>query len=130
MPAEIDFLCNWIIIQLILLPSDLRENTCLESIYLSVDTMKKVVKKLMPRPMQLVLKKAYNFMADNYELMSGERDSLTPPRRLIFVGQGDFKKTGQGFLEYFISIGLLVPFHISYSLIPLTTISWIKSFVF
>lgn len=71
--------------------------------------MKKSLKKHLPAPVSNVLQKVYNFVGDNYELISGQRDALTPPRRLIFVGPGDFKRIGQGFLQHFITIGNLRP---------------------
>lgn len=43
------------------------------------------------------------------DLFSGRRDSLSPPRRMIFVGDGDFKKIGEEFLGYFIELGGLKP---------------------
>lgn len=39
----------------------------------------------------------------------GRTDELTPPRQKIFVGDGDFKKIGQEFLQYFIQLGELKP---------------------
>ncbi len=44
-------------------------------------------------------------MIDSFESMVGLRDELTPPRSLIFVGDGDFKKTGEEFLRHFVEIG-------------------------
>jgi hypothetical protein len=37
------------------------------------------------------------------------RGHLTSPRRLIFVGPGDYRKTGEEFLGYFRSLGRLKP---------------------
>lgn len=71
--------------------------------------MKKTLKKLLPGPLRNVVKKVYNVTKDNYELVSGQRDSMTPPKRLMFVGKGDFKKIGDSFVEYFINIGNLKP---------------------
>src|SRR5437016_675518 len=40
--------------------------------------------------------------ADVADTMSGRRDRLTPPRRLSsYVGRGDFRGTGEEFLELF-----------------------------
>ena len=52
-----------------------------------------------------VLKGAFYSLVDNFELLFGLRDELTPPKRMIFIGSGDFKKIGEEFLEYFIKIG-------------------------
>lgn len=51
----------------------------------------------------------YFSIKDRYEVLSGKRDSLTPPERLIFVGDGDFKKVGNDFKKYFKEIGGLKP---------------------
>ena len=37
------------------------------------------------------------------------RDELLPPRKMIFVGDGDFKQIGNEFLQYFIELGKLQP---------------------
>jgi hypothetical protein len=40
--------------------------------------------------------------ADLLDAASGRRDRLTPPRRLsLYVGHGDFRATGEEFLELF-----------------------------
>lgn len=39
------------------------------------------------------------------------RGDLVPPRKLRFVGHGDFKKTGEEFLGHFIKVGGLQPSH-------------------
>jgi SAM-dependent methyltransferase len=46
---------------------------------------------------------------DFVESILGLRDELVPPRRKIFVGEGDFKKIGQEFLRYFVEFGQLKP---------------------
>jgi ubiquinone/menaquinone biosynthesis C-methylase UbiE len=48
------------------------------------------------------------FKSKNTEHLS-LRDQLTPPKKMIFVGHGDFKKTGDEFLQYFIEKGGLKP---------------------
>jgi len=39
----------------------------------------------------------------------GKRDRLTPPSRLLFVGRGDFRKTGEDLLRHFIDLAQLRP---------------------
>lgn len=51
------------------------------------------------------------YLLDLYEFCFGLRPPMTPPRRKIFIGDGDFSKTGKEFFEYFISIGGLKPDH-------------------
>jgi ubiquinone/menaquinone biosynthesis C-methylase UbiE len=43
--------------------------------------------------------------------LSGKRDKFTPPRRLIFIGGGDFRKIGDEFFKYFVELGGLKPDH-------------------
>jgi ubiquinone/menaquinone biosynthesis C-methylase UbiE len=42
-------------------------------------------------------------------LRSSEGENLVPPRRLSFVGRGDFKRTGHEFVGYFKNLGSLTP---------------------
>jgi SAM-dependent methyltransferase len=44
---------------------------------------------------------------DIVDFLSGRRDPLVPPRRLIFVGAGDFRKIGAEFLGYFVNVAQL-----------------------
>lgn len=55
------------------------------------------------------MKKIYYFSADIIDLLLGRRDDLTPPQKMFFFGEGDFKKIGKGFLRYFIELGDLKP---------------------
>ncbi len=56
-----------------------------------------------------IAKRTSNAVLDRVDLMAGRRDELTPPRNLMFVGGGDYKKVGEEFLRHFISIGGLKP---------------------
>jgi len=47
--------------------------------------------------------------ADFYHSMKGDRNPLVPPRSMIFVGDGDYEKTGNEFFEYFKELGKLKP---------------------
>jgi SAM-dependent methyltransferase len=38
-----------------------------------------------------------------------QRDSMIPPKRMIFIGRGDFEKVGQQFRKHFIELGNLRP---------------------
>lgn len=55
------------------------------------------------------MRRIYYFAVDTIDLLLGRRDKLTPPRRMWFVGGGDFKKTGEEFLQYFIELCGLKP---------------------
>ena len=71
--------------------------------------MKSIIKQLIPKPIRLIMKKIYYFPVDTIDLLLGRRDNLTPPKGMIFVGGGDFKKTGEELLRYFIELGGLEP---------------------
>lgn len=45
---------------------------------------------------------------DGWDALSG-RNGLMPPRRMIFIGDGDFRKTGQEFFRLFQELGGLNP---------------------
>lgn len=55
-------------------------------------------------------RKFYFFPIDLYSTLRG-REDLVPPPSLIFVGDGDFKKTGEEFARHFIDLGGLKPDH-------------------
>ncbi len=48
---------------------------------------------------------------DARDRLAGRRDRLVPPRRLQFVGRGDFADTGDEFLGHFRSLAGLEPHH-------------------
>ncbi len=48
-------------------------------------------------------------LIDQIEIWSGERDSLTPPKRLYSVGGGDFKGHGKAFAQRLREVGGLKP---------------------
>ena len=56
-----------------------------------------------------MLRKICYFPLDAFDTLLGRRDELTPPRGLVFVGGGDFKKVGDEFLRHFIELGSLRP---------------------
>ena len=46
---------------------------------------------------------------DLVDLLTGKSNPLIPPRSMIFIGDGDYKKTGDEFLLYFKELGGLRP---------------------
>lgn len=48
---------------------------------------------------------------DIYEKITGKRDAITPPKGMIFIGPGDFKKIGEQLVEDFKALGGLQPDH-------------------
>jgi len=65
--------------------------------------MKNLIKALIPRQLKPALRKIYFFVPDTIDMLSGKRDEMTPPKSMIFIGDGNFKEIGDEFLEYFIN---------------------------
>lgn len=53
-------------------------------------------------PVINAVRKVYYPCLDFFESLFGLRDELTPPRNMMFVGKGNFKKIGDEFVQYFI----------------------------
>ncbi len=53
---------------------------------------------LTPR-LRFLIRRLYYLPVDIFEKLSGRRDDLTPPRGLVFVGFGDFKRSGELLLD-------------------------------
>lgn len=68
------------------------------------------VGKAIPSPLRRALKRAFWRLQDAADWLAGKGDKI-PPRRLIFIGDGDFEKTGAEFLGYFRELGGLLPSH-------------------
>jgi SAM-dependent methyltransferase len=67
----------------------------------------KFVLRLVYRIFQLVLYK----VMDVFDILKGDKNPLIPPRSMIFIGDGDYKKTGDEFLNYFIELAGLKQSH-------------------
>jgi ubiquinone/menaquinone biosynthesis C-methylase UbiE len=67
--------------------------------------IRSIINKPIIKPIIATIRKVCYFLIDIYESFLGLRDELTPPKSLIFIGNGDFKKIGEEFLQYFIEIG-------------------------
>lgn len=68
------------------------------------------IKQFIPSSIKTALKQAIPVtFIDQFEIVTGQRDSLTPPKRLHFVGGGDFKSHGDAFFGRFREIGDLQP---------------------
>ncbi len=72
----------------------------------------------LPKNLKKFLKPLYNIIQltkfnalDAIDNMMGRKDPLIPPRRMIFIGDGDYKKIGEEFLNYFVELGSLLPNH-------------------
>jgi SAM-dependent methyltransferase len=67
------------------------------------------LKRHVPTPIKRVVKEMIYFPFDQFDVLLGRRDRMEPPKRMIYVGGGDFKKSGEQFLRYFVEYGLLKP---------------------
>lgn len=56
-------------------------------------------------------RRLYFLPSDIIDSITGKRPAGVPPRGLIFTGPGDFVKTGEKYLKYFIEFGGLQPHH-------------------
>jgi ubiquinone/menaquinone biosynthesis C-methylase UbiE len=63
----------------------------------------------MPTRFQPTMRKLFYLPADSLDLLLGRRDPSTPPRGKIFFSAGDFKKSGERFLQLLIDPGGLRP---------------------
>lgn len=70
-----------------------------------------VISRWLPQRLKHQLRNAVNYSRDGADVLLGRSESLVPPRRLHFVGNGDFKAVGDEFLRYFIELGGLRPEH-------------------
>lgn len=66
------------------------------------------VKKALPKPLKAVLMRVYKDVLDMTDAAERRRDMI-PPRRMIFVGDGDFKAKGLEFRKLFVEEGGLKP---------------------
>lgn len=72
----------------------------------------------IPKPIRKILKPVYNLaksislnILDYYDLVKGNKNPLVPPRNMIFIGDGDYKKIGNEFFVCFKELGKLMPNH-------------------
>lgn len=64
---------------------------------------------LLSPSLRIILRRLYYFPLDLFEKLTGKIDDLTPPRGLVFVGYGDFKKTGKILLKQIQEVCKLQP---------------------
>jgi SAM-dependent methyltransferase len=74
-------------------------------------TPRRLLKRIVPGPVRHALRFGYSYGLDALDFCRGRRRDLMPPRYLNFAGDGDFEKTGNEFLTYFIDLGGLQPSH-------------------
>ena len=71
--------------------------------------MQERLKRFVPGPLWAAVRWLYYFPLDTYDRLSGRRDALMPPRSLMFVGGGNFVRSGQRFKSFFVELGGLKP---------------------
>ena len=75
--------------------------------------MASVITQLVPSRIRWLLRKAVRTVrylpADLADTLQGKRDPLTPPRRKVFVGDGEFQTVGQALCKQLVELGGLEP---------------------
>ena len=64
-------------------------------------------KRRIPPRLKAAIKRLLYLPLDGLDVMLGKHDELQPPRRLVYIGNGDFRKIGQNFLKHFMEVGQL-----------------------
>jgi ubiquinone/menaquinone biosynthesis C-methylase UbiE len=70
--------------------------------------MKQRLKAVIHDFLKQTLKTIYNLLVDAFDQLRG-RNSMVPPRSMIFTGGGDFEKIGLEFKKYFVDLADLQP---------------------
>jgi ubiquinone/menaquinone biosynthesis C-methylase UbiE len=73
--------------------------------------LKRQLYYLFPPNIRLLARRIYFFPSDLKDIITGKRDRILPPRGMIFIGPGDFKKIGESYLRRFIELAGLKPEH-------------------
>lgn len=63
------------------------------------------IKKYIPRSFKKLLRYSFLGLLDGFDFILGKRDSVIPPKRLIFIGDGEFRKVGEEFFRHFVELG-------------------------
>jgi ubiquinone/menaquinone biosynthesis C-methylase UbiE len=71
--------------------------------------VRSILRRLIPTRFQPAARKLFYLPADSLDLLLGRRDPLTPPKGKIFFSVGDFKKSGEGFVDFLVDLGGLRP---------------------
>ncbi|MBK8506093.1 MAG: class I SAM-dependent methyltransferase [Saprospiraceae bacterium] len=67
--------------------------------------MKNRIFNYLPAPLRSVLRQIYFFLGELYDRLLGNTQEMIPPKRMIFVGPGDFQNIGNHFFQIFINQG-------------------------
>jgi ubiquinone/menaquinone biosynthesis C-methylase UbiE len=71
--------------------------------------MMNAIKTILPTPVKSFVRWTRLCVIDGFESLTGRRDALIPPRRLQFVGGGDFATVGNKLKKLLIDLGGLKP---------------------
>jgi len=71
--------------------------------------MRRVIFRLIPNPLKVQLRRAYNVVNNYVGVRTGKLDPLLPPSSLHCVGDSDFSETGEEFFRYFVDCCELKP---------------------
>ena len=63
--------------------------------------VKSVVRAHVPRSLWSMAARGKNAVLDSVDTVLGRRDPMIPPRRMIYIGSGDFRSRGEEFLGHF-----------------------------
>jgi len=63
------------------------------------------IKKYIPRSIKKLLRYSYLTFLDGINFILGKRDTEIPPKRMIFIGDGDFREVGEEFFKHFVELG-------------------------
>jgi len=70
--------------------------------------LRKIYYLLSPN-LRLIFRRIYYFPLDIVNHFRTKKETLKPPKGMIFTGSGNFSKQGETFLKYFIDLGNLKP---------------------
>ncbi len=76
--------------------------------YVCKKSLKKYLRKVIPNFLKPILKRIYYFPGDILYRFKN-RDSMVPPKSMIFVGDSNFEDTGQEYIGYFIELANIQP---------------------
>lgn len=65
----------------------------------------------LPPSLRFFIRRLYYLPSDTLDAVRGHRDPLVPPRGMIFIGPGDYKKIGHHYLQVFREKCALKPNH-------------------
>jgi SAM-dependent methyltransferase len=69
------------------------------------------LRKIIPLSIRCGLRVGFQLTLDAWDLCRGRNRDLVPPRWRNFAGDGDFEKSGDEFLDYFVRLAGLGPSH-------------------